>query len=89
MRHLLGRSRGSAANGVGAVSEKLFYKVIRKSNYDHDDWRGNEVFATAYSFSKETAEAICNLMNEDQYRNHEDWFAVVPGDYVLPKEWEP
>jgi hypothetical protein len=71
------------------MSEHLFYKVIRKSNYDHDDWRGDQVFATSTSFSLDTAVAICNLMNEDKYRDDEDWFQVVQHDYVLPPKWTP
>jgi hypothetical protein len=65
------------------------FRVIRKSNYDHDDWRGDELFATPYCFSQSTATTICDAMNNDQYRNNNDWFVVVRHDYVLPKPWGP
>jgi len=67
-----------------------FCKIIRKSNFDYEDWRGDIVFVTpSHSFSEATANAICDMMNDDPRRADDDYFKVVPYDYVLPPKWEP
>jgi hypothetical protein len=65
------------------------FKIVRKSNYDYDDWRGDQKFVTDYVFSELVADTICAAMNVDQYRSRDDYFVVVPHDYVLPKPWSP
>lgn len=63
-------------------------KVVRKSNFDHEDWRGNQYFV-AQQVDRHQAQAIADLLNEREGPNSDDFYTVVPDDYVLPKDWEP
>jgi hypothetical protein len=60
-------------------------KVIRVSNYDHEDWRGDQVMVAGPGLSQEEAEAVCGRCCDDPGRSEEDWYRVVQDDYVLFK----
>ena len=60
-------------------------KVIRVSNYDHEDWRGDQYVVAGPGLSPEQAEVECELRCGDRRRSGEDWYRVVPDDYKLFK----
>lgn len=62
-------------------------KIIRRSNFDHEDHRGDQYFV-AQRLSLPQAEAVANLLN-DQDRHSDDFYVVVADDYVLPPSWKP
>ena len=57
-------------------------KVIRTSNHDHEDSRGEEYVVHA-DLSAEEAEHLAAVMNEDPRRSREDFFRAVPDNHVL------
>jgi hypothetical protein len=63
-------------------------KVIRVSNYDHVDWRGDQVMVAGPNLSQEEAEAECEKLCDDPRRSNEDWYQVMPDAYNLFK-FEP
>lgn len=69
------------------MEEKRFH-IIRKSNFDHEDWRGDEYFV-AKDLIDYFAKRVSELLNEAEGPNSNDYFKVVPDDYVLPPKWEP
>jgi hypothetical protein len=58
-------------------------KVIRVSNYDHEDHRGNQRLVAGPGLSVEEAESACKFMCDDPNRSDEDWFRVVADNHVL------
>ncbi len=63
-------------------------RVIRKSNFDHDDHRGDQYFVTCV-LSPARAEAVARALNEIEGEHSDDLFSVVADDYVLPPDWQP
>lgn len=63
-------------------------KIIRKSNFDHDDHRGDQHFV-AQRLSKQQANAVAETLNNLEHQSSDDYYKVVPDDYVLPPEWRP
>lgn len=63
-------------------------KIIRKSNFDHENWRGNQWFV-AQRLSERQAEIVADALNDREHPNSDDFYDVVADDYVLPKDWEP
>lgn len=63
-------------------------KIIRKSNYDHEDWRGDQYFVAQRLCTKD-AEAVAELLNQLAGEHSDNFFVVVPDDYVLPPDWAP
>jgi hypothetical protein len=74
-------------------------KIVRKSNFDHEDHRGNQHFveivhrtatsAVTVPMSKRDAEAIAKCLNDLAGRHNDDFYDVVNDDYALPPDWEP
>jgi hypothetical protein len=69
--------------------EPRTYAIIRKSNFDHEDWRGDQWFAARGIPSERMALIMCAVLNQDEGEHSEDYFEVVDGNYVLPAPWEP
>lgn len=63
-------------------------RVIRKSNYDHEDWRGDQWFVTV-PLTKGWADAVAKALNVAEGEHSDNYFDVVPDDYILPEDWEP
>jgi hypothetical protein len=64
-------------------------QIIRKSNFDHEDWRGNQrVVASGIIHSRE-AMVMCDALNRASGPHGEDFYETVPDDYKLPPPWEP
>ncbi len=63
-------------------------KVVRKSNFDREDWRGNQYFV-AQRVSAGSAQLIADLLNKVGGPHSEDFYVAVSDDYVLPPDWEP
>lgn len=64
-------------------------KIVRKSNFDHEDHRGDEWFVAQKLTSKQAhkvAELLQDLSGGDEA---EDFFVVVEDDYQLKPEWQP
>jgi hypothetical protein len=69
------------------VKQELF-RVVRISNYDHEDWRGNQWFVTV-PLTSGWAESITKALNAAEHDHSDNYFRVVPDSYVLPPDWEP
>jgi hypothetical protein len=63
-------------------------KIIRKSNFDHEDHRGDQHFV-AQRLSKRQADCVVAVLNALEHENSDDFYAVVGDDYVLPPEFQP
>lgn len=63
-------------------------KIIRKSNFDHEDHRGDQYFV-AQRLSRRQAEAVAKALNDLEHEHSDDFYDVVSDDYVLPPEWQP
>lgn len=63
-------------------------KVIRKSNHDHEDWRGDQHFV-AQRLTTKQAQAVAKALNDLEHEHSDDYYAEVSDDYVLPPEWKP
>lgn len=63
-------------------------KIVRKSNYDHEDHRGNQYFI-AQRISQRQAEAVVEVLNKLEHPGSDDFYVVVDNDYLLPPDWEP
>lgn len=63
-------------------------KVIRKSNFDYDDHRGNQ-YIVAQRVTGRQAQAIADALNELEGEHSDDFYETVADDYVLPPDWEP
>lgn len=63
-------------------------KIIRKSNFDHEDHRGDQWFV-AQRLTKQQADLVAETLNNLEHQNSDDYYKVVPDDYVLPPEWQP
>lgn len=63
-------------------------KVVRKSNFDYEDWRGNQYFV-AQRVTDRQAQAIADALNELEGDHSDDFYETVADDYVLPPDWEP
>jgi hypothetical protein len=58
-------------------------KVIRVSNHDREDLRGDEREVSPSGLSQEEAEALCRSLREDPRRSDDDWYRVVEDGHVL------
>jgi hypothetical protein len=63
-------------------------RIIRRSNYNHEDWRGDQYFVTC-KLTERQAEAVAKALNDLDGPLSDDIFVVVPDDYVLPSDWQP
>lgn len=63
-------------------------KVIRISNFDYEDWRGNQ-WIVAQRLSKEQASTVADALNSLEHADSDDFYKEVDNDYVLPEDWEP
>lgn len=63
-------------------------KIIRKSNFDHEDHRGDQHFV-AQRLSKQQADLVVETLNNLEHESSDDFYKVVGDDYVLPPEWQP
>jgi hypothetical protein len=63
-------------------------KVIRKSNFDHEDSRGDQYFV-AQQLNDRQAKAVEEALNALEHEHSDDYYRAVPNDYVLPPDWEP
>jgi hypothetical protein len=63
-------------------------RIIRKSNFDHEDHRGGQYFV-AQRLSAHQAEAVVKALNDLEHESSDDYYEVVSEDYVLPPEWQP
>ncbi len=64
------------------------FRVIRVSNYNHEDNRGDRWFVTV-PLSEGWAESIANALNAAEHEHSDNFFKVVPDTYALPPDWEP
>ena len=64
-------------------------KIIRISNYDHEDERGNQrVVASNITIGKE-ARIMAAALNAAVGIHSEDYFDVVDDDYALHPDYAP
>jgi len=63
-------------------------KIIRKSNFDHEDHRGDQ-HVVAQRLSVRQAEAVARALNDLEHENSDDFYQAVSDDYVLPPAWGP
>lgn len=63
-------------------------KVVRKSNFDYEDHRGDQYFV-AQRICERDARAIADLLNERAGKHSDNFYDVVADDYVLPPDWQP
>lgn len=63
-------------------------KVVRKSNWNHEDYRADQYFV-AQHLCKQDAQAVADLLNERGGPYDDNYYDVVEDSYVLPKDWEP
>lgn len=57
-------------------------KIIRKSNFNYEDNRGNQYFV-AQKLSARVAEQVAELLNGLDGPYSDDFYLVVPDDYIL------
>ena len=69
--------------------EPITWKIVRKSNFDYEDWRGDQYFVAENIKHERQAKIMAEALNDDSGDHGDDFFEVVPHDYVLPPEWEP
>ncbi len=69
------------------------YKIIRTSNFDHEDHRGNQWVAAENIPTSQLAELMVNGINNHLEKEfdceQEDFFVVVDQAHVLRPDWEP
>lgn len=63
-------------------------KIVRKSNFDHEDYRGNQWFV-AQRLSAREAARVASVLNDLNGQHGDDFFEVVSDDYILPPDWTP
>lgn len=63
-------------------------KIIRRSNYNYEDHRGDEWFVHSSSLTLEEATKKADEMNRFDVRSA-DFFVVVADDYKLKPDWKP
>lgn len=63
-------------------------KIVRKSNFDHEDYRGDQWFV-AQRLTKQQADLVAETLNNLEHQSSDDYYKVVSDDYVLPPEWRP
>lgn len=63
-------------------------KVLRKSNFNYEDHRGDQYFVSQ-RIGERAAKAIADLLNELRGPHGDDYYVVVADDYVLRRDWEP
>lgn len=63
-------------------------KVVRKSNFDHEDWRGDQHFV-AQRLCERDATAVADLLNFRAGPNSDDYYVVVADGYIPPPDWAP
>lgn len=63
-------------------------KVIRVSNYDHEDSRGDQWVVAGPGLSRDEADAVCARLCKDPKRSDEDYYRSVPDNHELYK-FEP
>lgn len=69
--------------------EPITYSIVRKSNFDYEDWRGDQYFVAQGIPTKSQAEIMCEALNDAEHEGSDDWFVVVDSRYILPPKWEP
>lgn len=65
------------------------YKIIRKSNFNHEDYRGNQYPVAELIRSSYLATVMCDALNAHGGPYSEDFYEVVSQSHVLPPDWEP
>ncbi len=63
-------------------------KIVRRSNFGHEDYRGDERIVAENIKHEHEAKTMRDALQGIDGRN-EDFFVIVPDDYVLPPEWQP
>jgi hypothetical protein len=63
-------------------------KVVRCSNFDYEDRRGNQWFV-AQQLTRQQAELVASALNADSGDYGPDYYLAVPDDYTLPPDWQP
>lgn len=58
-------------------------KIIRVSNYDYEDHRGNQRVVAEGITDEREARVMAEALQHDPKRDGEDWFMVVPDDHKL------
>lgn len=69
--------------------EPRTYNIVRRSNYNHEDWRGDEFYVAQKIPMQSQADTMCAALNGALNPYSEDWFTVVDSNYLLPPKWEP
>lgn len=64
-------------------------KIIRRSNFDCEDHRGDERLVAAQIASEVEAAIMCAVLNTAEGEFGESCFHVKPDDYVLKPDWQP
>jgi len=65
-------------------------KVVRTSNFDREDSRGDQyVVPGTEGMGYENAGSLAVWLNERAGSRSEDFFVPKPDEYVLPPHWEP
>lgn len=58
-------------------------KVIRVSNHDYEDLRGDEYTVSPIGLSQEEADVLCRKLQQSPYRRDDDWYRAVEDGHVL------
>jgi len=64
-------------------------KIIRRSNWSHEDWRGDERVVAAQIANAREAKIMGDALNAYAGEHSDDHFHVMPDDYVLKPDWKP
>ncbi len=65
------------------------WKIIRVSNFDHEDWRGNQRVVAERIALRREADLLCAALNAAEHENSDDAFEVVPQEQALREDWQP
>lgn len=69
--------------------EPITYSIVRKSNFNHEDWRGDQYFVAQGIPTKVQADIMAEALNDNEHEHSDDWFVVVDSRYTMPPKWEP
>ncbi len=64
-------------------------KIVRTSNYDHEDNRGDQRVVAENIKHEREANVMCEALNAFVGEHSDDYFVVKPDDYILRPDWEP
>lgn len=64
-------------------------KIVRKSNWDHDDYRGNQWFVAENIKDAHLGQIMVEALNEAGGDEDDDFYQIVEDDFKLRPDWQP